>query len=173
MAYLIVLHDHAVVDRRDLNRSLTVGRSPDCDVVIHDLKASRRHCAIEPTREGGWRMRDLGSRNGTLKEGKSITECSLADGDVLWLGENVCVQFLEGEMPRRRPAHPHEALELARGDASGDDKCSPEMPAGPRPMPRAWESSDPESSPADASAVSTDLNFGDEVGRSKAGAASR
>lgn len=172
MAYLIVMRDHAVVDRRNLTRPLTVGRAPDCDVVVHDLKASRRHCTIEPTAEGGWRMRDLGSRNGTLKGGEPVTECSLASGDVLWLGENVCVQFAEGEMPRRRPAHPHEALELARGDGS-EDKCSPETPAGPRPMPRAWESSGPESSPADASAVSTDLNFGDGVGTRKADAASR
>ena len=171
MAYLIVLHDHAVVDRRDLTRPLTVGRSPDCDVVIHDLKASRRHCAIEPAPDGGWCVRDLGSRNGTLKGGEPVTECSLSSGDVLWLGENVCLQFFGGEMPRRRPAHPHEALDLARGDAA-DDKCSPEPAVGPRPMPRAWESSDPESSPADTP-VSTELSFGDEARTRKADAASR
>jgi len=172
MAYLIVLHDHAVVDRRDLTRPLTVGRSPDCDVVIHDLRASRRHCAIEPGADGGWCVRDLGSRNGTLMGGEPVTQCGLANGDMLWLGENICVQFFEGEMPRRRPAHPHEALELARGDAS-EEKCSPEPPDGPRPLPRAWESSDHESSAADASAVSTALNFGDEVRVRKADAAPR
>jgi len=172
MAYLIVLRDHAVVDRRELNRPLTVGRAPDCDVVIHDLKASRRHCAIEPGAEGGWRVRDLGSRNGTLKAGEAITECSLANGDVVWLGENVCLQFVEGEMPRRRPRHPHEALEMARGEAS-EEKCSPELTDGPRPMPRAWESEGPELWAGDGSAVSTDLNFGDEVGTRKADAAMR
>src|SRR5688572_21279820 len=122
MAYIIVLHDHAVIDRRELNRPLTIGRAPDCDVVIHDLKASRRHCVIEPTPDGGWRVRDRGSRNGTLKGGELVAECALANGDVVWLGENVCVQFAEGEMPRRRPRHPHEALELARAEASEDKR---------------------------------------------------
>jgi hypothetical protein len=158
MAYLIVLRDRAVVDRRELTGPLCVGRAPDCDLVISDVKASRRHCVIEPTPDGGWRVRDLGSRNGTLRGDESVTECSLASGDILWLGESVCLQFGEGEMPRRRPQHPHEALELAR-DAAAEDKRSPEPPTGPRPMPRAWDSTS-ESSAADASAVSTDLNFG-------------
>lgn len=173
MAYLIVLRDHTVIDRRELTRPMTVGRAPDCDVVVPDLRASRRHCTIEPSPEGGWRVRDLGSRNGTLRGGECVTECSLANGDVLWLGENVCLQFAEGEMPRCRPSCPDEALELARGEASSDEKCSPEPPAGPRPMPRAWDSAAPESSPADASAVSTDLNFGDQGRKRAADAASR
>jgi len=159
MAYLIVLHGRAVFDRRELTRPLTIGRSHDCDVVIPDLQASRRHCVVEPTPGGGWRVRDLGSRNGTLKGDEMITESPLASGDLVWLGETTCLQFGEGEMPRRRPSHPHEALELARDSAADEEKRSPEPPAGPRPMPRAWESSE-ESSPADVSAVSTDLNFG-------------
>jgi predicted component of type VI protein secretion system len=159
MAYLIVLHNSAVFDRRDLTRPLTIGRSHDCDVVIPDLKASRRHCVVEPAPDGGWRVRDLGSRNGTLKGDELITESPLSGGDLLWLGESTCLQFGEGEMPRRRPRHPHEALELARDSADEEEKRSPEPPTGPRPMPRAWDS-DSESSPADSSAVSTDLNFG-------------
>jgi pSer/pThr/pTyr-binding forkhead associated (FHA) protein len=158
MAYLIVLHDRAVFDRRDLTRPLTIGRSHDCDVVIPDIKASRQHCAIEPTPDGGWRVRDLGSRNGTLKGDDLITEAPLANGDMVWLGENTCLQFADGEMPRRRPENPHEALELARADSS-EDKSSPEPANRPRPMPREWESTS-EASPADVSAVSTDLNFG-------------
>ena len=159
MAYLIVLHDRAVCDRRDLTRPLTIGRSHDCDVVIPDLRASRRHCIVEPSPDGGWRVRDLGSRNGTLKGDELITESPLAGGDLVWLGESTCLQFGEGEMPGRRPRHPHEALELARDPTASDEKRSPEPPSGPRPMPRPWESTD-ESSPADMSAVSTDLNFG-------------
>ena len=172
MAYIIVLHDHAVVDRRELNRPLTVGRAPDCDVVIHDLKASRRHCVIEPGPDGGWRVRDLGSRNGTLKGGEVVAESALANGDVVWLGENVCLQFAEGDMPRRRPRHPHEALELARAEAS-NDKRDPDPAMGPRPMPRAWDSSTSESWTADGSGVSTDLNFGDQPGTRKSDASRR
>jgi pSer/pThr/pTyr-binding forkhead associated (FHA) protein len=174
MAYLIVLRDRAVFDRRELTRPLTFGRGHDCDVVIPDLKASRRHCAIEPTPDGGWQVRDLGSRNGTLKGEDLITEAPLANGDMVWLGENVCIQFSDGPMPRRRPEQPHEALELARADNADDseDKRSPEPPTAPRPMPRAWDSTS-ESSPADVSAVSTDLNFGKKRGTPAARAAGR
>jgi predicted component of type VI protein secretion system len=171
MAYLIVLRNHAVVCRRELTDAVTIGRSPDCDVVIDDPRASRQHCAIGPSPVGGWRVRDLGSRNGTLKGDAPVTECELTNGDVLWLGENVCVQFGEGPMPGRRPRHPHEALEFARVEA-GEEKRSPEAPMGPRPMPRAWDSPD-ESSPADASAVSTDLNFGAQPGTARRDAARR
>jgi DNA-binding NtrC family response regulator len=54
----------------------TVGRSPDCDIVLGDDSVSWRHCTLELTREG-IRVRDLGSRNGTLLDGRR-TESALA-----------------------------------------------------------------------------------------------
>ena len=52
--------------------SVVIGRGADSDVVIKDLKASRRHCQL--TRQnGGFLLEDLGSRNGTLVHGERIT----------------------------------------------------------------------------------------------------
>jgi pSer/pThr/pTyr-binding forkhead associated (FHA) protein len=53
--------------------SVVIGRAPDCDVVIQDLKASRRHCQLTRKPEG-FLLEDLGSRNGTLVNGTKIIE---------------------------------------------------------------------------------------------------
>jgi len=53
--------------------SVVIGRAPDCDVVIQDLKASRRHAQLTRKAEG-FLLEDLGSRNGTLVNGSKIKE---------------------------------------------------------------------------------------------------
>lgn len=58
----------------DLERRNTVviGRSLDCDIVINDKKASRRHCRL--TRgDTGFVLEDLSSKNGTYVDGERIT----------------------------------------------------------------------------------------------------
>ncbi|HEX7862387.1 MAG TPA: FHA domain-containing protein [Verrucomicrobiae bacterium] len=53
--------------------AVVIGRAPDCDVVIQDVKASRRHCQL--TRKAdGFLLEDLGSRNGTLVNGAKIKD---------------------------------------------------------------------------------------------------
>jgi pSer/pThr/pTyr-binding forkhead associated (FHA) protein len=56
--------------------SVVIGRGTDCDVVIQDLKASRRHCQLTRTPEG-FLLADLGSRNGTLVNGHRIESATL------------------------------------------------------------------------------------------------
>jgi len=48
-----------------------VGRDPDCDVVIKDQQASRRHCRINVT--DVITITDLGSKNGVVVDGTAIT----------------------------------------------------------------------------------------------------
>lgn len=55
--------------RRD---EIVIGRGVDCDVVIKDAKASRKHCRLL-RKDDGFVLEDLGSRNGTFFEGKKIT----------------------------------------------------------------------------------------------------
>lgn len=59
-----------------------VGRAPDCDLrtAPDDTQVSRHHCVFEinPSKV---RVRDLGSRNGTLVNGREVGDCELADGD--------------------------------------------------------------------------------------------
>ncbi len=44
--------------------TITIGRSPDCTLVVDDEYASGRHARIYPD-QGGWFLEDLGSTNGT------------------------------------------------------------------------------------------------------------
>jgi pSer/pThr/pTyr-binding forkhead associated (FHA) protein len=53
--------------------AVVIGRGSECDVVIHDLKASRQHCKLS-RQEQGFLLEDLDSRNGTIVNGQKISE---------------------------------------------------------------------------------------------------
>ena len=57
------------LQRRD---SVVIGRGVECDVVIQDAKASRRHCQLT-RREDGFLLEDLGSKNGTYVNAERIS----------------------------------------------------------------------------------------------------
>ncbi len=63
----------------------TVGRAPDNDVVLLDESVSRRHARIE-TGPAGARLIDLGSTNGTWRNGKRATDEPLRPGDEIRFG---------------------------------------------------------------------------------------
>src|ERR1043165_9063419 len=82
--------------------SLTVGRLPDNAIVIADDKASRHHCVIEPV-EGGFRVRDLGSSNGTKLNNKPVSVEYLDNGDVVKIGSTE-LRFIDPEQQVSRKA---------------------------------------------------------------------
>jgi pSer/pThr/pTyr-binding forkhead associated (FHA) protein len=117
MAYLIFHSKGRELGRRLLQGPLVIGRSPECDVCVHDILLSRRHCRIEP-RGGGWRVIDLNSRNGTHLGGKCIQRERLSDGTVIGVGK-ATITYRAGAfapvgrdqpLPARRAADPWEAL---------------------------------------------------------------
>jgi hypothetical protein len=63
----------------------TLGRLPDCDVVLDDAGASRRHAQIR-MQDGRATITDLGSTNGTALNGSAIQSRALADGDRITIG---------------------------------------------------------------------------------------
>ena len=81
-----------VIDGNDRGRTFslvdpetTIGRGTDQQVVLADLSVSRRHTVISI--EGArYRLRDLGSGNGTLLNGASTETAILQDGDAIELG---------------------------------------------------------------------------------------
>src|SRR4051812_29282386 len=95
MAQLIVTRDREEIGRYDLTDTVVVGRSRECDVVIDDDKVSRQHCPIERRPPGGWRIVDLGSRNGLVFKGQPTTERPLQDSDRIWLGKHIRIQFVD------------------------------------------------------------------------------
>ena len=70
---------------------LSVGRMPECNIVLADPTVSRHHAEIRP-RGTGYVVVDLGSTNGTRVNGVRITEQELADGDELTFG-NTRIRF--------------------------------------------------------------------------------
>jgi hypothetical protein len=67
---------------------VTIGRLPECDVVVDDPGASRQHAQIRRT-DGGFVLVDLGSTNGTLVNDEPIREHVLENGDRITIGETV------------------------------------------------------------------------------------
>lgn len=114
MAYLIFLRRGAETGRFPLAGPVVVGRSPECDVSVHDILLSRRHCRLEPVR-GGWVAVDLDSKNGTKVGGDRITRRGLRDGDVLTAGKTT-ICFRLGKLDTTAPADPIDAP---------DDSASP------------------------------------------------
>lgn len=64
---------------------LTVGSQPGNDVVIRDGKVSRRHFEIVSDEER-YRIRDLGSTNGTKVDGVQVEAAVLAPGSLVAIG---------------------------------------------------------------------------------------
>ncbi|HET89776.1 MAG TPA: FHA domain-containing protein [Chloroflexi bacterium] len=59
-----------------------IGRGTDCDIVVPDRQVSRQHARIERD-DGGYLLRDLGSKNRTYVNGQELgsTPYRLRDGD--------------------------------------------------------------------------------------------
>jgi ABC transport system ATP-binding/permease protein len=78
---------------------LTVGRAPDNDVVLNDVRVSRHHARLE-RQAGGWLLTDLGSRNGVVVNGEpAAATATVVDGDRLTFGGTDLVVAGDGLMP--------------------------------------------------------------------------
>jgi MoxR-like ATPase len=103
------------------DREIIIGRDPASDVPLNrESPASRRHAAVFPS-NGGWRIRDLGSVNGTLLNGVIVSESPLSAGDEITIGDSVFV-FEEpagaapvaARVPADRGAEPVQSPEIQR-----------------------------------------------------------
>lgn len=84
---------------------MTIGRSLDNDVILHDTRVSRHHSQLR-RRSGRYVIYDLGSSGGTLVNGDRVSECLLQPGDVINLAG---VQIIYGEDSATPPAPPPNA----------------------------------------------------------------
>ena len=65
---------------------VTIGRSPECQIVLKDFGISRTHARLIAD-DDGVRIQDLKSKNGTQVNGVPIVEAPLKDGDRILLGK--------------------------------------------------------------------------------------
>jgi len=77
-----------------------IGKSPLCDVRLHDPEVSRRHLSMRPT-DKALELLDLGSTNGTTVNGVTVREVMLAGGEAIRLGSTVMkvARVTAGEAP--------------------------------------------------------------------------
>jgi DNA-binding response OmpR family regulator len=79
------------------DKSVTIGRLADNDVVIVDRLASRRHAVLE-RQHGQYAIRDQESRNGTFVNGQRLSEPHvLRDGDEIQIGLEFKALYIDPE----------------------------------------------------------------------------
>jgi adenylate cyclase len=132
--------------------SIVLGRSPECDLVLHDESISRRHAQIT-SEAGGWTITDLGSKNGLKLNTFHTTGQELCNGDRIDVGA-VRLYVEIGPAPATSPAkvvfeaEPGPArrtevldmdeLDLLLGSSSADLPLrSPEIQQPPDPLLRS------------------------------------
>jgi len=102
---------HPVLDvdgrRYQLTQRLTViGRGSDCDVVLDDPGASRRHAEVRVD-AGRILIRDLGSTNGTIVDGERLGErvavAELDDRSQVLIGRTTITVISRGASAAARP----------------------------------------------------------------------
>lgn len=93
------------------DRPIELGR--EGDLILDDPQASRRHAVVEP-HDGGFRVRDLKSRNRTHVDGAAVESARLQHGSVLRLGGSLVI-YAERELdPGLGPLVPTGPVSLAR-----------------------------------------------------------
>jgi hypothetical protein len=114
-----------------------LGRDPSCDLVLNDVKCSRRHAVVEAGPQG-LAIRDTGSANGVYLNGKKVDRSPLAEGDVVRLGD-VLLTVLPEDMPGTLVMGPDEIEEATAPPAHRPSAVAPPPTPRPRPIPSVQE----------------------------------
>lgn len=93
---LVLLKNDGSYKAFELPSAVTiVGRRKCCDLQIPLRSVSRRHCQLNLD-EDVLKVRDLGSRNGTLLNGQPVRKAELNAGDLLQIGPVAFVCQIDG-----------------------------------------------------------------------------
>jgi len=78
------------------DKPLVVGRLAESEIPVRDSFISRVHFGISFTNEQ-FILKDLGSTNGTYRNGARVFECTLASGDKIQAGNATLVFEIDAE----------------------------------------------------------------------------
>lgn len=86
-------------------RATTIGRAPDCDLVIHNPYVSHHHARVTFT-DDGWLLEDMGSANGLSINGIHTTSVLLLNSTKVTLAQGATIVCIVGTNGPATPAQP-------------------------------------------------------------------
>jgi hypothetical protein len=78
--------------------SLRIGRHPDNDICLPNKSVHRQHAVLHKKSDDAFVIRDLGTQNGVIVNGRRGSQHDLADNDLIELGE-VRLRFVANKEP--------------------------------------------------------------------------
>jgi hypothetical protein len=93
-----------------------IGRESQCDIHFSDTETSRNHAEIEGL-SGEFRLRDLGSSNGTFVNQQRVSESLLHHGDRIQIGRQTLL-FIQRLSPTEARPKTIEIIPALGGEAS-------------------------------------------------------
>ncbi|HBM16059.1 MAG TPA: hypothetical protein DD381_06940 [Lentisphaeria bacterium] len=86
-AFLIILSEQNKGRRFPLTSDVySCGRSLKNDISVNDPFLSKKHCEFKKTMSGSYLLVDLGSKNGTFVNGKTVRFLELKNHDIITIG---------------------------------------------------------------------------------------
>ena len=83
------------------DKPLTIGRSPDADIVVLDERASRMHCGVRLW-DNEYYLKDLKSKNGTFLNNDRVEMAKVKPGDKIRVGTFV-ISIVDDNAPPAVP----------------------------------------------------------------------
>jgi hypothetical protein len=111
-----------------------LGRDPSCDLVLNDVKCSRRHAVVEAGPDG-LAIRDTDSANGVFVNGQKVERAKLHEGDLVRLGE-IVLRVLPEQITGTVVMGPEDLVDLIPAAArAASTPATPPAPPAPAPPP--------------------------------------
>ena len=122
----------------DEQRELTIGRQPDCQIVLESRQVSRKHACFFGS-GANWFVSDLGSTGGTRLNGKPVTDpVPVAPGDTLEIGGWI-LKLAETEAAEPPAPAPAQEPAPVPAPAPVPGPAAPEAAPAPEKKPAAFE----------------------------------
>lgn len=123
----VLRQGEVVIVKQFTSQQIVVGREGDVGLRLEDLQVSPIHCMVE-RRETGYFLCDLGSAQGTWKNGKRILDESLASGDQITVGPFTLEFFIGVPKPLAKPDS------TAAAPSASAPRAAPKPPPPPPPV---------------------------------------
>jgi pSer/pThr/pTyr-binding forkhead associated (FHA) protein len=122
----ILLRDGSVTEREIAGDEVKIGKGPQNDIILSDASVSSTHAMIS-FEDGGFKISDLGSRNGTLLNDARVTEPRpIQHGDLIKMGHCTLTFRLK---------EAGDTLSMQRTQMLDPSQPPPAPPAPPTPKP--------------------------------------